>query len=40
VSTNDGAKLISYSLGNFVFDQGWEDTAQGLALRLFFDGTA
>ena len=38
VSTNDGAKLISYSLGNFVFDQGWEDTAQGLALRLFFDG--
>jgi len=28
---------VAYSLGNFVFDQGWEDTGQGLALRLLFD---
>jgi len=32
-----GARLVAYSLGNFVFDQGWDDTAQGLALRLLFD---
>lgn len=31
------ASLVAYSLGNFVFDQGWEDTREGLALRLFFD---
>jgi hypothetical protein len=31
------AQLVAYSLGNFVFDQGWDDTAQGLALRLWFD---
>jgi poly-gamma-glutamate synthesis protein (capsule biosynthesis protein) len=31
------ARLVAYSLGNFAFDQGWDDTAQGLALRLFFD---
>ena len=31
------SRLVSYSLGNFAFDQGWDDTAQGLALRLFFD---
>jgi hypothetical protein len=31
------ARLVAYSLGNFVFDQGWDDTGQGLALRLFFD---
>jgi poly-gamma-glutamate synthesis protein (capsule biosynthesis protein) len=30
-------RLVAYSLGNFAFDQGWDDTAQGLALRLFFD---
>jgi len=30
-------RLVAYSLGNFVFDQGWEDTGQGLALRLLFD---
>ena len=30
--------LAAYSLGNFVFDQGWEEgTDQGLALRLVFD---
>ena len=30
--------LAAYSLGNFVFDQGWaEGTDQGLALRLVFD---
>jgi len=30
--------LAAYSLGNFVFDQGWaEGTAKGLALRLVFD---
>jgi hypothetical protein len=31
------AQLVAYSLGNFTFDQGWDDTAQGLALRLWFD---
>lgn len=30
-------QLVAYSLGNFVFDQGWDDTTQGLALRLSFD---
>ena len=30
-------RLVAYSLGNFVFDQGWDDTGQGLALRLLFD---
>ena len=30
--------LAAYSLGNFVFDQGWADgTDEGLALRLVFD---
>jgi hypothetical protein len=33
----EGAGLVAYSLGNFVFDQGWGDTGQGLALRLLFD---
>jgi hypothetical protein len=33
----DRARLVAYSLGNFAFDQGWDDTAQGLALRLWFD---
>jgi hypothetical protein len=32
-----GEALIAYSLGNFVFDQGFEHTGQGLALRIFFD---
>jgi len=29
--------LVAYSLGNFIFDQGFGDTGQGLALRAFFD---
>ena len=33
----EGARLVAFSLGNFVFDQGWGDTGQGLALRLLFD---
>jgi poly-gamma-glutamate synthesis protein (capsule biosynthesis protein) len=33
----DRTQLVAYSLGNFAFDQGWDDTAQGLALRLLFD---
>ncbi|MGW8225667.1 MAG: CapA family protein, partial [Anaerolineales bacterium] len=36
-STKDRTRLVSYSLGNFVFDQGWGDTREGLALRLFLD---
>lgn len=32
-----GDGLIAYSLGNFLFDQGWEETNQGLALRVFID---
>jgi poly-gamma-glutamate capsule biosynthesis protein CapA/YwtB (metallophosphatase superfamily) len=32
-----GEAVIAYSLGNFVFDQGFEHTGQGLALRIFFD---
>lgn len=35
--SKDDARLVAYSLGNFVFDQGWEDTAEGLGLRLLFD---
>jgi poly-gamma-glutamate synthesis protein (capsule biosynthesis protein) len=35
--THNG-RCVAYSLGNFVFDQGWGDTRQGLALRAFFDG--
>ncbi|MCI0650169.1 MAG: CapA family protein [Chloroflexi bacterium] len=31
------ATLVAYSLGNFAFDQGWDETGRGLALRLFFD---
>ena len=30
-------KLVAYSLGNFVFDQGFYETGQGIALRAFFD---
>lgn len=34
----DGAAgLAALSLGNFVFDQGYEGTQHGLALRAFFD---
>jgi poly-gamma-glutamate synthesis protein (capsule biosynthesis protein) len=29
--------FAAYSLGNFVFDQGQDETDQGLALRIFFD---
>jgi poly-gamma-glutamate synthesis protein (capsule biosynthesis protein) len=36
-AAGDRTRLIAYSLGNFVFDQGWDDTGQGLALRLVFD---
>lgn len=36
-AAGDRARLVAYSLGNFAFDQGWDDTAQGLALRLLFD---
>jgi len=32
-----GEALVAYSLGNFVFDQGFDSTGQGLALRAFFD---
>jgi gamma-polyglutamate biosynthesis protein CapA len=30
-------RLVAYSLGNFVFDQGQGETNQGLALRAVFD---
>lgn len=30
-------RLVLYSLGNFAFDQGFDETDQGLALRAFFD---
>jgi poly-gamma-glutamate synthesis protein (capsule biosynthesis protein) len=33
----DRGRCVAYSLGNFVFDQGWDGTGQGLALRAFFD---
>jgi poly-gamma-glutamate synthesis protein (capsule biosynthesis protein) len=33
----NGDTVTAYSLGNFVFDQGADDTRQGLALRAFFD---
>lgn len=29
-------KPVYYSLGNFIFDQMWEDTKKGLAVRLIF----
>ena len=29
--------LVAYSLGNFVFDQGFDATGEGLALRAYFD---
>jgi poly-gamma-glutamate synthesis protein (capsule biosynthesis protein) len=35
--TEGRPRLVAYSLGNFAFDQGWDDTAQGLALRLLLD---
>lgn len=30
-------RCVAYSLGNFVFDQGADETGRGLALRAFFD---
>jgi poly-gamma-glutamate synthesis protein (capsule biosynthesis protein) len=36
-TASDRTRLIAFSLGNFAFDQGWGDTAQGLGLRLLFD---
>ena len=33
----DDGRCVAYSLGNFVFDQGWDETGHGLALRAFFD---
>jgi hypothetical protein len=30
--------FVAYSLGNFVFDQGQDETGRGLALRAVFDG--
>jgi len=32
-----GGRFVAYSLGNFVFDQGEDETRHGLALRAFFD---
>jgi len=37
VAASDRTQLIAFSLGNFAFDQGWDDTGQGLGLRLLFD---
>ena len=39
INRPDGRSVLAaYSLGNFVFDQGWaEGTDEGLALRLVFD---
>jgi poly-gamma-glutamate synthesis protein (capsule biosynthesis protein) len=34
---NGPPHLVAYSLGNFIFDQGWDDTAEGLALRILID---
>lgn len=31
------SQLVAYSLGNFAFDQGWEETGQGLALQIYLD---
>ena len=36
-TASDRTRLIAFSLGNFAFDQGWDDTGQGLGLRLLFD---
>jgi hypothetical protein len=36
-SPPESPQLVAFSLGNFVFDQGWDDTGQGLAFRLLFD---
>ncbi len=35
--SGEGKALVAYSLGNFVFDQGFGDTGQGLALRVLVD---
>jgi poly-gamma-glutamate synthesis protein (capsule biosynthesis protein) len=34
---SERTRLVAYSLGNFVFDQGEGETGQAQALRLFFD---
>jgi poly-gamma-glutamate synthesis protein (capsule biosynthesis protein) len=36
-TASDRTRLVAFSLGNFAFDQGWDDTGQGLGLRLLFD---
>ena len=36
-TASERTRLVAFSLGNFVFDQGWGDTGQGLGLRLLFD---
>ena len=36
-NTGDRVQVVAYSLGNFVFDQGFGDTDLGLALRIFVD---
>ncbi len=33
----DSGTVVAYSLGNLVFDHGWEGTQKGLALWAFFD---
>ncbi len=35
--TAQGDQVVAYSLGNFLFDQGQDETGRGLALRAFFD---
>jgi hypothetical protein len=36
-AVHDG-RFVAYSLGNFVFDQGQDETGRGLTLRAVFDG--
>lgn len=35
--SNNSVQLVAYSLGNSVFDQQFDETAHGLALRVFID---
>ena len=37
IITAKGNQVIAFSLGNFLFDQGQDETGRGLALRAFFD---
>lgn len=37
ISEDTLPKLVAYSLGNFVFDQGFGETGRGLALRVIVD---